>query len=142
MPITAHKLAHRNKLREAEHAAFAARAAYDLALVGDCEHPLIIEHSYGYEDTLGNTATDRGITDYHCCCCAVKVCTTEGRERVNDSIRARTVYIPGSILYGVHGKKPGEVLADIRRHVLSSAPSTEVAVRAYFASKGIEVPRA
>lgn len=141
MPITKQKLAHRQKLRDAEQAAFAARSAYDLALVGDCEHPLLIEHSYGYEDTLGNLSMGRGTTDYHCCCCAARVCSTEGRERANDSIRARTVHIPGSKLYGVRGKKPDEVLADIRRHVLSSAPSTVEAVRAYFASKEIEVPK-
>lgn len=141
MPITSHKLAHRNRLREAEQAAFAARSAYDLTLIADCEHPLLLEKSYGYEDTLGNTAENRGTTDYHCCCCGVRVCSTEGRQRANDSIRARTVYIPGSILYGVRGKKPDEVLAEIRSHVLSNTPSTEAAVRAYFASKGIEVPK-
>lgn len=141
MPITAHKLAHRNKLREAEQAAFAARSAYDLILVADCDHPLLLEHSYGYEDTLGSYAPNRGCTDYHCCCCGTKVCALEGAERASESIRKRTIHIPGSKLYGVRGKKPDEVLADIRRHVLSSAPSTVEAVRAYFASKEIEVPK-
>lgn len=141
MPITAHKLAHRNRLREAEQAAFAARSAYDLTLIADCEHPLLLEHSYGYEDTLGNHAPGRGTTDYHCCCCGVKVCSTEGHDRASESIRKRVVQIPWSKLVGVFRKTPAEVLAGIRRHVLSATPSTEVAVRAYFASEGIEVPK-
>lgn len=80
-----------------------------------CDHPLIFEHSTGYEDTLGNYSRS-GTDMWDCACCGKRL---------------------GAVT-GIDNKRPGSVRQgrkDIRQEVLAKAPQVEVDVRKHLLSK-------
>lgn len=131
--FTKKHLSHLASLRKTELEASKARIEYQEKLVSMCDHSLILERGYGYEDTLGHYAPERGTTDWHCAMCGKRVATGNGREKRPEKIAPYVVYIPGSIT--MQGN-------DVRSDILRGVPQTRDDVVKYLAGLNIRAPNA